>query len=39
MLIGDLTRADFKLGLPKIIAETCEYLKGVGLRKIRGWSS
>ena len=27
MLIGDLTRADFKLGLPKVIAETCEYLK------------
>ena len=29
MLIGDLTRTDFKLGLPKVIAETCEYLKGL----------
>ena len=34
MLIGDLTRADFKLGLPKVIAETCEYLKGLDLEKL-----
>ena len=34
MLIGDLTRADFKLGLPKVIAETCEYLKGLDLAKL-----
>ena len=34
MLIGDLTRVDFKLGLPKVIAETCEYLKGLDLEKL-----
>ena len=34
MLIGDLTRADFKLGLPRVIAETCEYLKGLDLEKL-----
>jgi uncharacterized protein HI_0227 len=34
MLIGDLTRTDFKLGLPKVIAETCEYLKGLDLEKL-----
>lgn len=34
MLIGDLTRADFKLGLPKVITETCEYLKGLDLEKL-----
>ena len=34
MLIGDLTRVDFKFGLPKVIAETCEYLKGLDLEKL-----
>ena len=34
MLIGDLTRTDFKLGLPKVIAETCEYLKGLDLETL-----
>ena len=34
MLIGDLTRVDFKLGLPQVIAETCEYLKGLDLEKL-----
>ncbi|HDR1022528.1 TPA: YhcH/YjgK/YiaL family protein [Pasteurella multocida] len=31
MLIGDLTRSDFKLGLPQTILEVCEYLKTLDL--------
>ncbi|WP_032108396.1 N-acetylneuraminate anomerase [Necropsobacter massiliensis] len=31
MIFGDLTRADFKRGLPPLIADICEYLKGLDL--------
>lgn len=31
MLFGDLTRSDFKRGLPKVIAETCDYLNTLDL--------
>lgn len=31
MLFGDLTRLDFKYGLPKVIAETCDYLNTLDL--------
>lgn len=31
MIIGDLTRADFKLGLPKVIAEVCDHLNTLDL--------
>lgn len=31
MIIGDLTRTDFKQGLPKVIAEVCDYLNTLDL--------
>lgn len=31
MFIGDLTREDFKLGLPKVIVEVCEHLNTLDL--------
>ena len=31
MLFGDLTRADFKRGLPQVIAQTCDYLNTLDL--------
>ncbi|TDQ59580.1 YhcH/YjgK/YiaL family protein [Mesocricetibacter intestinalis] len=31
MFFGDLTRSDFKRGLPKVIAATCEYLNRLDL--------
>lgn len=31
MIIGDLTRADFKQGLPKVIAEVCDHLNTLDL--------
>ena len=34
MLFGDLTRADFKRGLPKIIADTCDYLNSLDLASL-----
>ncbi|PVX41465.1 YhcH/YjgK/YiaL family protein [Pasteurella langaaensis DSM 22999] len=34
MLFGDLTRPDFKRGLPKIIADTCDYLNTLDLASL-----
>lgn len=34
MICSDLTRADFKRGLPKIIAETCDYLATLDLQNL-----
>ena len=31
MIIGDLTRADVKLGLPPVIAQICDHLNGLDL--------
>ncbi|OOF70999.1 N-acetylneuraminate anomerase [Rodentibacter caecimuris] len=31
MIIGDLTRTDFKKGLPTVIAEVCDYLNTLNL--------
>lgn len=31
MIIGDLTRNDFSLGLPKVIVDVCNYLKTLDL--------
>ncbi|AWX15424.1 YhcH/YjgK/YiaL family protein [Mergibacter septicus] len=31
MFLGDLTRSDYKLGLPPVIAEVCEYLNSLDL--------
>ncbi|NBI12832.1 YhcH/YjgK/YiaL family protein [[Haemophilus] felis] len=31
MILGDLTRNDFKLGLPKVILDVCEHLKTLDL--------
>ena len=31
MLIGDLTRAEFKIGLPKVVREVCDYLNSLDL--------
>ena len=39
MIIGDLTRADFKRELPKAIADVCEYLNFLGFRRVGTWSS
>ncbi|ABR75408.1 YhcH/YjgK/YiaL family protein [Actinobacillus succinogenes] len=35
MLFGDLTRSDFKHGLPKVIAETCDYLNTLDLAALQ----
>lgn len=34
MIIGDLTRADFKLGVPKLLADICEHLKTLDLNAL-----
>ncbi|HBO38777.1 MAG TPA: YhcH/YjgK/YiaL family protein [Pasteurellaceae bacterium] len=34
MFIGDLTRHDFKRGLPKVIAEICDYLNTLELETL-----
>lgn len=34
MIIGDLTRKDFKLGLPKLLAEICEHLTTLDLKAL-----
>ncbi|MGC7559129.1 N-acetylneuraminate anomerase [Pasteurella sp. PK-2025] len=34
MLVGDLTRNDFKRGLPKVILDVCEYLKTLDLPEL-----
>ena len=31
MFVGDLTREDFRQGLPKVIVEVCDYLNTLNL--------